>query len=178
MLKHHTLAYKYLIGVAQSQNFGDEILSLQKGKEILPSSPLKTLFPIVNWKFNSAPKVGFLRKETARHPLIFDGVNPIVMLLFKNTHVVKSHSGVKQTRSFLMEYYWFWNAELLLDKQYVSANLDFPWLSCVTEVCAGNFYKTLHRLATNQKGLYETAGEKSFEYILVPVHADWCQNFI
>ncbi|XP_075261158.1 uncharacterized protein LOC142352888 [Convolutriloba macropyga] len=44
--------------------------------------------------------------ETARHPLILDGVNPIVKLLIKNTHVVKSHSGVEQTRSSLMEYYW------------------------------------------------------------------------
>ena len=42
-LAHHTLAYKYLIGVAQSQNFGDEILSLQKSNEIIPSSPLNTL---------------------------------------------------------------------------------------------------------------------------------------
>ena len=45
---HHTTAYKYLIGVAQSQLFGDEILYLQKGNEILPSSPLKTLCPFVN----------------------------------------------------------------------------------------------------------------------------------
>ena len=61
-LAHHTLAYKYLIGVAQSQNVGDEILSLQKGNEILPSSPLKTLCPFVTEGKNSAPKVGCLRQ--------------------------------------------------------------------------------------------------------------------
>ena len=44
--------------------------------------------------------------ETARHPLILDGVNTIVKLLIKNTHAMNSHSGVEQTRSFLMEYYW------------------------------------------------------------------------
>ena len=47
-LAHHTLAYNYLIGVAQSDNFADDFLSLQKGNEILPSSPLKTLCPFVN----------------------------------------------------------------------------------------------------------------------------------
>ena len=108
-LAHHTLAYKYLIGVAQSQNFGSEIVSLQKGKEILSSSPLKTLCPFVNGK-NELRAKGRLSKamvlETARHPLILDGVNTIVKLLIKNTHVVNSHSGVEQTRSFLMEYYW------------------------------------------------------------------------
>ena len=108
-LAHHTLAYKYLIGVAPSQNFGDENLSLQKGKEILPSSPLKTLCPFVNGR-NELRAKGWLSMamvlETARHPLILDGVNPIVKLLIKNTHVVISHSGVEQTRSFLMEYYW------------------------------------------------------------------------
>ena len=108
-LAHHTLAYKYLIGIAQSQNFGDEILSLQKGKEILPSSPLKTLCPFVKGRSELRAK-GRLSKamvlETARHPLILDGVKPIVKLLIKNTHVVNSHSGVEQTRSFLMEHYW------------------------------------------------------------------------
>ena len=44
--------------------------------------------------------------ETASHPLILDGVNPIVKHLIKNTHVVNSHSGVEETRSCLMEYYW------------------------------------------------------------------------
>ena len=44
--------------------------------------------------------------ETARHPLTLDGANPIVKLLIKKTHVVNSHSGVEQTRFFLMEYYW------------------------------------------------------------------------
>ena len=87
-LAHHTLAYKYLIGVAQSQNFGSEILSLQKGKEILLSSPLKTLCPFVNGK-NELRAKGRLSKamvlETARHPLILDVVNPIVKFLIKNT---------------------------------------------------------------------------------------------
>ena len=91
------------------RTFGSEILSLQKGKEILSSSPLKTLCPFVNGK-NELRAKGRLSKakvlETARHPLILDGVNPIVKLLIKNTHVVNSHSGVEQTRSFLMEYYW------------------------------------------------------------------------
>ena len=81
-------------------------MSLQKG---ISSSPLKTLCPFVNGK-NELRAKGRLSKamvlETARHPLILDGVNPIVKLLIKNTHVVNSHSGVEQTRSFLMEYYW------------------------------------------------------------------------
>ena len=105
-LAHHTLAYKYLIGVVQSQNFESEIFSLQKG---ISSSPLKTLCPFVNGK-NELRVKGRLSKamvlETACHPLILDGVNPIVKLLIKNTHVVNSHSGVVQTRFFLMEYYW------------------------------------------------------------------------
>ena len=110
-LAHHTLAYKYLIRVAQSENFGDEILYLQKGKEVLPSRPLKTLCPFVNGRCglrakDQLSKTMFL--ETARHPLILDGVNPIVKLLVKKTHVVNSHSGVEQTRSFsfLIDYCW------------------------------------------------------------------------
>ena len=64
--------------------------------------------------------------ETARHPLILDGVNPIVNLPIKNTHVVNSHSGVEQTHSFLMKYYWILKCRL--DKQYVSAFPAEEWL--------------------------------------------------
>ena len=38
--------------------------------------------------------------ETTRHPLILDDVNPIVKFFIRNTHVVNSHSGIEQTRSF------------------------------------------------------------------------------
>ena len=72
---------------------GVEILSLQKGKEILPSSPLKTLCPSVNGRTELRGK-GRLSKamvlETPHYPLILDGANPIIKLLVKNTHVVNS----------------------------------------------------------------------------------------
>ena len=77
--------------------------------EILPSSPVKTLCPFFNGRSELRGKSRLSKKmflETARHPLILDGVNPMVNLLIKNTNVVNSLSGLEQIQSFLMEYYW------------------------------------------------------------------------
>ena len=108
-LSHHTFAYRYLIQVSQIENFADEISALRKGKEISASSRLKDLCPYVDNNDQLRAK-GRLSKamvlETARHPIILDGLNPIVKLLIKNFHLTNTHSGVEQTRCLLMQYYW------------------------------------------------------------------------
>ncbi|XP_075256676.1 uncharacterized protein LOC142349146 [Convolutriloba macropyga] len=108
-LSHHTFAYRYLIQVSQIENFADEISALRKGKEISASSRLKYLCPYVDNNDQLRAK-GRLSKamvlETARHPIILDGLNPIVKLLIKNFHLTNTQSGVEQTRCLLMQYYW------------------------------------------------------------------------
>ena len=61
--------------------------------------------------------------ETACYPIFLDGVNTIVKLLIKNTHVVNSHSGAEQTRSFLMKNYWILKCRAVVrqtKRQYIS----------------------------------------------------------
>ena len=74
--------------------------------ELLPSSPIKTLCLFVNERSELRAKSRLSKEmflKTARHPLILDGVNPMVKLLIKNTNVVNSLSGLEQIQSFLME---------------------------------------------------------------------------
>ena len=108
-LSHHTFAYRYLIRVSQIEDFADEITALRKGKEISASGRLKELCPYVDNNDQLRAK-GRLSKamvlETARHPIILDGLNPIVKLLIENFHITNTHSGVEQTRCLLMQYNW------------------------------------------------------------------------
>ena len=108
-LSHHIFVYRYLIQVSQIENFADEISALRKGKEISASIRLKDLCPYVDNNDQLHAK-GRLSKamflETARHPIILDGLNPIVKLLIKNFYLTNTHSGVEQTRCLLMQYYW------------------------------------------------------------------------
>ena len=41
--------------------------------------------------------------ETAPHPLILDGLNPIGKLIIKNVYIINIHTGVEQTRCLLMQ---------------------------------------------------------------------------
>ena len=41
--------------------------------------------------------------ETAPHPIILDGLDPIVKLIVKNVYIINTHTGVEQTRCLLMQ---------------------------------------------------------------------------
>ena len=124
------IAYRYLIQLSQIENFADDISALRKGMEISASSRLKYLCPYVdnNYQLRAKGRLSVVMVlETAQHPIILDGLNPIVKLLMKNFHITNTHSGVEETRSLLMQYYWILKIELSLGRHCANAFLVGEW---------------------------------------------------
>ncbi|XP_037631889.1 uncharacterized protein LOC119491753 [Sebastes umbrosus] len=107
-----------IIKFCQSQGFGDELISLQKGDKLKGSSHIVKLDPVLQ---NGILRVGgrlhqSALPEDAKHPVILPKGHHVSTLILRHIHQETGHGGRNYTLSRLRERFWIPQADSAIRK--------------------------------------------------------------
>ena len=114
------------IQLSQQQCFGDELDHMMKKKNVLKSSRLYMLSPIMDNK-------GIMRvtgrienadvSTDVKSPIILDPKHPFTKLLIKHQHEQSNHCGQETVLNELRQRFWILNARAAVRKTWASCNM-------------------------------------------------------